>query len=393
MLDSIYVGMTGLLGYSRGLRVIANNTANMNTPGFKSSNLQFADMFYSGQSGLGEQGYGHLGHGLNTTDTALSFKSGELRQTSNTLDLAVDGDGLFVLKKESGEITYTRAGQFEFNTDGVLVTRGGGAKVMGQSADKSLVEISIAGFRTGAGKASSTISFAGNLSSTATEQTVNGVKVVDAAGGEHTLSAKFTNTGATSAGSWQVELFDGTTSVGTGQIVFIDGRPQVGSSTVSINYSPAGASPVPLTLDFSKDVTSYASGSLSTLAVGSQDGYGPGALTGVAFDNAGILILTYANGQTVKGSQLALGRFDSPDAVEAVGDNEFKAVDGRAWHQGSAATGSFGKIQSGMIELSNVDLSREFGDLVIMQRGYQASSQIISTANDMLQELFAMKSK
>jgi len=385
--------MTGLLGYSRGLRVIANNTANMNTPGFKSSNLQFTDMFYSGRNGAGAQGSGNLGHGLNTTGTVLSFKSGELRQTSNTLDLAIDGDGLFILRNASGEITYTRAGQFEFNADGVLVTRGSGSKVMGQSADGSLVEISIAGLRTGAGKASSTISFAGNLSSTGSEQTVNGVKVVDAAGGEHTLSAKFTNTDSTSPGSWKVELFDGTTSVGTGQIVFVDGRPQVGSATISITYAPGGTSPVPLTLDFSKDVTSYASGSLSTLVVGSQNGYGPGALTGASFDNAGMLVLTYANGQTVKGSQLALGRFDSLDAVEAVGDNEFKAVNGRAWHIGRATTGAFGKVQSGMIEISNVDLSREFGDLVIMQRGYQASSQIVSTANDMLQELFAMKSK
>ena len=150
---------------------------------------------------------------------------------------------------------------------------------------------------------------------------------------------------------------------------------------------------MPLTLDFGKDVTSFASGTLSTLAFASQNGYGPAALTQVAFDSAGVVSLTYGNGQAVKGSKLVLARFDSMDAVEAIGENEFKAADGKSWSTGNAGNGSFGKVQSGMIEISNVDLSREFGDLVIMQRGYQASSQIVSTANDMLQELFSMKGK
>lgn len=90
---------------------------------------------------------------------------------------------------------------------------------------------------------------------------------------------------------------------------------------------------------------------------------------------------------------MALGRFSSPDAVQAVGNNEFKAVDGKSWETGAAGGDAFGTVRSGMVEISNVDLSQEFSNLVIMQRGYQASSQVVSTANDMLTELFAMRGK
>ncbi len=138
------------------------------------------------------------------------------------------------------------------------------------------------------------------------------------------------------------------------------------------------------------DVTSFASGTLSTLALGSNDGFGAADLSSATFDSTGTLILTYANGQTVKGSRLSLGRFDTTSAVGSLGDNEFEALDGRAWHTGTAG-GAFGNVRSGKVEISNVDLSQEFSDLVIMQRGYQASSQVITTANEMLQELFSMK--
>lgn len=396
MLESIYVGMTGLLGYSRGLRVIANNTANINTPGFKSSSLQFADMFYTGgnlSGGVTSQNHDQVGFGLNTTGTTISFKQGELRQTGNDLDMAVDGQGLFVLKDADGKIGYSRAGQFKFDADGVLVTRSGEAKVMGLDSAGQFVEITLAGQMAHPGKPSSRVKFSGNLSSTATEQTVGGVKVVDAAGGPHTLSLKLTNTNAAAQGSWKVEILDGTTSVGTGQIIFRDGRPVADAALISFTYAPAGQAPMAMTLDFSADVTSFAAGNLSTLAMASQDGVAPGSLTGAAFDASGALAMQYSNGQTQKGTRLALARFDSPDAVGSVGNNQFEVLDERAWHIGAAGEGAFGSVRAGVVEISNVDLSQEFSDLVVMQRGYQASSQVISTANDMLQELFSMKSK
>jgi flagellar hook protein FlgE len=140
-------------------------------------------------------------------------------------------------------------------------------------------------------------------------------------------------------------------------------------------------------------VTSFASGNLSTLAMSSQDGHAPGNLSKVTFNERGVLVATYSNGQTLEGARLLLGRFTTPDAVEEVGSNQFAEANGIAWETGGAGEGPFGSVRAGVLEVSNVDLSREFSDLVVMQRGYQAASQVISTANDMLQELFHMKGK
>ncbi|MET3396067.1 flagellar hook protein FlgE [Variovorax sp. 1140] len=396
MLESIYVGMTGLLGYSRGLRVIANNTANINTPGFKSSSLQFADMFYTGGNlagGNASQNRDQVGFGLNTTGTAMSFKQGELRQTGNNLDMAVDGQGLFVLQDAEGKITYTRAGQFKFDDNGVLVSRANGEKVMGMDDGGTLAEISLAGQMLNQGRPTSRIKFAGNLSNTLKDQTAVGtVRVVDAGGIVHTLTAKFVTTEATTSGTtMRVDLLDGAAVVGSGSMFFIGGKPTPQTSVMNVTYVPTGQPPMTLALDFSTDVVLFAGD--VTLKMDSQDGLGPGTLTGTDFDANGVLRLSYSNGQTVKGTSLALARFDSPDAVAALGNNQFEMVNKNAWHYGKAGEGAFGSVRAGQIEISNVDLSQEFSDLVIMQRGYQASSQVISTANEMLQQLFSMKSK
>ncbi|RSZ40088.1 flagellar hook-basal body complex protein [Variovorax beijingensis] len=395
MLESIYVGMTGLLGYSRGLRVIANNTANINTPGFKSSSLQFADMFYSGGNlggGSTSQNRDQVGFGLSTAGTSLSFKQGELRQTGNDLDMAVDGQGLFALQDANGKTTYTRAGQFKFDADGTLVSRVNGEKVMGLDDRGGLVAITLAGQMMSLGRPTSRVEFSGNLSNTVTEQTIGGIAVVDASGASHTLTMKFSVVSATQSGTtMKVELMEGTTVVSTGQMVFVGGKPTPETAKMQAAYAPAGQPPMALTLDFSSDVVLFAG--QTSLKVDSQDGIGPGALSGTTFDADGNLTLNYSNGSTVKGARLALARFDSPDAVGSLGDNQFEQLDENAWHLGVAGEGAFGKVSAGRVEISNVDLSQEFSDLVIMQRGYQASSQIISTANDMLQELFSMKSK
>ncbi|HEY8360369.1 MAG TPA: flagellar hook-basal body complex protein [Ramlibacter sp.] len=392
MLASIHVGMTGLLGYAKGLRVIANNTANLNTPGYKGSTLQFTDLFYANSTGAGT-GQAKLGFGLGTAGTHVDFRQGDLRQTGNAFDLGVEGEGLFVLRDAEGRTRYTRAGQFQFDGDGKFVSRTDGSQVVGTDASGSQVDVSLAGMRVSAGKATASARFTGNLSATATTQTVNSVKVFDERGQQHDLSVVFTNTSATTPGSWKVEVLEGTTSVGTSQIVFDDGAPTAATGKLNFVYTPAGLAARPLQLDFSSDMTSFASGNLSTLAMVSQDGYAPGNLTSAAFDAQGKLVATYSNGQAVEGPRLLLARFSSPDAVEDVGGSRYAQANGIAWEDGDPAEGAFGRIRSGVLELSNVDLSREFSELVIMQRGYQASSQVIATANDMLQELFRMKAQ
>lgn len=390
MIGSIYIAMSGLHGYENGLRVIANNTANLNTPGFKGGMLQFADMFYAGAPAGG--GSGQYGLGLRTLGTLLDFKQGELQNTGNPLDLAVDGQGMFLLRDASGRLHLTRDGQFQFNANKVLVSASTSEEVLAFDASGGLAPITLSDYQLNAAQATRTIAFSGNLSSQATTFTAGNVTVIDGAGASHALSVRF-DAVAGSPGTWNVTVLDGATTVGTGQLVFgSNGRPDAAHSQLSFAYTPAGGAQVPLTLDFSQNVTSAnTDGSLSTLKMASQDGFTTGTLQSYQFDATGTLVLTYSNGQKSKGRQLALGFFSSPEAVRPTGDNEFEATGTVAWQIGRPQAGELGSIQANTVERSNVDLSQEFSNLVIMQRGYQASSQVISTASEMLNDLFGMK--
>lgn len=394
MLESIHIGMSGLIGYSKGLRVIANNTANLNTPGFKGASLQFSDMFYSSDNSAGTS---MLGHGLDTGATRLSFRQGELRGSGNPLDLAIDGLGFFIVREPDGTLAYTRAGQFSFDVSNMLSERNSGAAVMGLGKDGELLPVSLDGLASTAATPTSTVRLAGNLSSTASTQAVEGLTAIDSLGTRHTLRAVFSSASSsgsgpgTQTGRWLLQLYEGSTLVGTQPVVFSDGKPTAASERLTFQYTPAGLAGMPLVLELGSNVSSYAAGTLSSLAFSSQDGMPAGSLTATDFDADGVLKLRYSNGQSKDGIRLALARFMSEDDVLAVGGNRFVAADGASWIRGAAGDGAFGVIRAGSVEISNVDLSQEFSDLVIMQRGYQASSQIISTANELLQELFSMK--
>lgn len=396
MIDLINLGMTGMQGYSKGLKVIGNNTSNLNTPGFKSSSLQFADLLYSSGDqrwGMGHSREGQVGRGLNTLGTNLNFKQGDLRETGNSLDMAVQGEGMFTLQDADGRLHYTRAGQFSLNGDGVLVNRTDGSKVLGKDASGSSGDISVAGKRTNAGSPTSTVKFRGNLTPVDSTATVGSITVIDQQGIQHSLTLELTKDENPPITSWGFELLDGTTSIATGNLDFLGGV-FLGSQTFAVQYTPVGGSTMSLTLDFSDDVTATTFGSTtSDLSVASQDGIASGSLLGVSFDATGAMVLTYSNGQVEKGSRLLLSRFDAQDKVLAAGNNQFVVIDKEVWASGVAGEEGFGTIAGGAIEASNVDLTQELGELVIMQRGYQASSQIVTTANEMIQQLFAMRSK
>ena len=394
MLDSIAIAETGMKGYETALLTISNNTANMNTPGFKGSTTEFADLAF-GNGSLGEDGgqgsFGQPGMGLETLGTTLDFSQGEFQSTSDPLDLAVNGNGFFMTRDAEGNTHYTKDGEFKFDDSGTLVSTTTGEKVLAMDSSGALSPISIAGLNTSLPKTTTTVTFSGNLSSTATTDTISSVTVIDPSGTSHSLEVTLTPVTGT-AGSWTVALLDGATTVGTSTLKFTGNQVTPGDGALSFTYTPAGGSAMPLTLDFSSNVTSTDTGGTSSLAVASQDGYASGTLTGETFDDTGTLTLTYSNNQSVKGQQLALAQFSSTDDVEAVGNSEFKSK-GDPWQTGVAGSPQFGSIESSEIEGSNVDLSREFSNLVIMQRGYQASSQIVSTASDMLTALFGMMPK
>jgi flagellar hook protein FlgE len=393
MLDSIFIGMSGLDSFSKGIKLIGNNTANMNTPGYKGSTLQFGDLMYSGHGAAGGEDE-RTGTGVNSFGTYLNLKAGELRQTENAMDMAVDGGGLFVLRNTDGALRYTRAGQFDFDLDGRLINRNDQSRVQALNGEGGLSDVVLDKLRINPPAASKRVAFRGNLSSSATDQTISSVNVLDAQGASHSLTVKLTSRSPDKIGYWRVSVLDGAVEVGVGEIGFKDGAPITEASKVSITYTPAGQdTALPLVLDFSTEVTSFASGNLSTLAFASQDGFQAGTLSKTTVDATGTLVLSYSNGQTAKGQTLALMRYESPDAVLQAGDNQFEDAGRGGLRLGLAQQSGFGAVRAGFIELSNVDLSKEFSDLIIMQRGYQASSQIVSTANEMIQQLFSMRGK
>ena len=392
MIETIYIGMSGLTGYSSGLRGIANNVANLNTPGFKSSSLEFSSLFYSNEGSAGaRQGSvtPQFGHGVAAGQSSLNFRQGDLRQTGNSLDLAVEGQGLFVLRDAGGGLRYTRAGQFEMTQEGFLVDRVSGAKVMGLDGSGQLVEVNITAHRVNAPKSTGNMSFTGNLASSKSEETVSGLTVIDASGAQHALTATFTKETGAEELRWKVTLSEGSTTVGTATVTFVDGKPKAGTDKPGFTYKPAGQPQLALTLDLSA-ITSFASGG-AALSVTGHDGHEAAAMSKFSFTDKGALKFEFANGETGEGPRLALANVDTPQLLEAVGGNSFVAVDGAQVSYGAAGEGAFGSVRAGSVEISNVDLSQEFSDMVIMQRGYQASAQVVSTANDMLQELFGMK--
>ena len=394
MIDSIFIGTSGLQAFSEGLKVIGNNVANLNTPGFKASNSVFSNLYSADpQGGSGQPGGEHtqFGGGVTLSQTAVNFRAGELRQTGNPLDLNVNGEGFFVTRdKGAAEPVYTRAGQFEFDKDGHLVVRGSERQVIGLSATGEQIPITLDGLRLNPPKPTATIALGGNLSSSVTDFSLASVKVIDAAGGEHSLTLKFTpKTGAT--GTWTVKLMDGTTEVGSGEMQFLGSQPVAGSDSISISYTPAGVSASTLKLDFSKNVTNFDTGTSSSLAVNTSDGYAVGSLNKIAFDADGTLALSYSNGQTAKGAKVALAQFDSTARLVAQGNSGFTYAGHEGMRIGAASQGGFGSIGSNQVEGSNVDLASEFSDLIVAQRGYQASSRIVSTASELLQDLFDMK--
>src|SRR6185437_4262955 len=219
----------------------------------------------------------------------------------------------------------------------------------------------------------------GNLPSDSTTAQTIPVTVFDSLGGSHALSMVMTkNTPTTTPPpgtppppvTWTVKLMDGTTQVDTSQQLSFTTGSSASPPFMTFIFTPAGLPAMSLSFDLTVGVTSLpSSANLPTLAA-TSDGFAPGSATKETFDASGKLIVTYSNGQTADGPQLALGRFDSLDAVQSMGDGRFDAVDAGVWHTGVAASGAFGSIAAGQVEISNVDLSQEFSDLVIMQRGF-----------------------
>lgn len=397
MLGAIYIGLSGMNAYSKGLQTISNNVANLNSPGFKATSVNFTDVFNQGGGGLTFSGGAQAqqqGNGVRYGQPQIDFRQGDLRQSNSDLDLAIQGNGFLVLL-DGDKTYYARTGQFGVDEEGFISAQGTKMHLAVLDSTRQPVALNIDSKRTSAPKATTSITFADNLSSTATAPvTVSNIAVYDSVGGKHVWQVKLT-ADANNPGTWTVDVTDEnnvtlTSSNPATTIKFIGGVIDPSTSSFTLTPTPVGASQLSVKLDFS-DVSSYSSGSTSTLRAASVDGNGVGALTAVTVDPDGQVKLTYSNTKTELLGAVALADFRDPQQLERVGEGLFQNHKGGQYRLLSSASDGIGKLVSKQVEASNVDLAQEFGDLILIQRGFQASSQVVSVSNDMIQQLFGIR--
>jgi len=385
---SIYIGLSGLTAYSKGLQIVSNNVSNMNTLGYKSSTVSFGDVYGLGSSGGLDYGrYSGGGHGVSVNDVAINFNQGELRQTGRDLDLSIDGNGFFVLI--DGENTlYARTGSFAVSDEGYIVLQGTDYRLAVLDDAGRPVALNIDAYRTDPPAVTDRIKFADNISTTATSHNLPDIKVYDAEGEEHIWTVKFTRP-ETVAGEWTVAVTDKNgTEIGTKTLKFIGSTVDPETRELVFEDTANGLS---VTFDFTENVTSFSSGTVSSLRAADVAGHPTGSISTLKVNQDGKFEITYTNDEKEELGAIALADFRDPQSLEQRSKALF-AFTGFGQRQFLAASDTrVGTILGGQLEASNVDLGSQFGDLILIQRGFQASSQVISVSNDMIQQLFGIR--
>lgn len=389
MFGAIYVGLSGLNAYSRGLQQVSNNVANLNSTGFKGAAVTFSDLYQlQGRGGLSYSGgEPRSGSGVSIGETQRDMRQGELRQTERDLDLAVDGSGYLVLVR-GNETFYTRTGSFEVNRDGHIVLAGTEYRLATLDPSGRAVSVSVDAARTNPPKQSTAIRFADNLSSTGTGHTIGDVRVFGATGEAHVWRIQFAKDASAGPGNWTATVTDAAgKTVGTQSLKFNAGV--IDPSTARLTFTDEAAS---LAVDFDlSGVTSFSSGEVSTLRAASVDGHGAGTVTAIKVNEKGRLEIAYSNEQKKELGAVALADFRDPQALQQRGGGLFVNPGTAEGQLMSSEDPRAGRVVARRLEASNVDLAKQFGDLILIQRGFQASSQIISVSNDMIQQLFGIR--
>lgn len=421
--SALYSGVSGLNTNSTAMSVIGNNLANTNTLGFKGARTVFADLLSSTVNGSG--GASQVGRGVGMSKVDNLFSQGTFESTESGLDVAIEGEGFFLLKQPGDETTYySRAGAFRFNDEGYLVNpeglrvQGKGYDVNGDliAGDPTDIQVSNTGLIPGNVTttmalntnldASSPIIPVGtlfNYTDTTTFNYSSSTQVFDTLGNPHLLTTYFRKDPVT-ANTWNwywtaetsqvppVPIGDVTLGDGpSGTLTFdTDGKllgtvPLV-STTGVLNWAN-GSDPTDLTITF--DTTQFNSDSV--VISQNQNGYGAGNLTGVNINEDGIVIASYSNGEQTKIASLVLGKFGNRNGLALAGSNLYKETSASGTPRTGLPGAELGKVFTNSLEQSNVDMGTEFVKMITVQRGFQANSKIITTVDELLGELINLK--
>jgi flagellar hook protein FlgE len=401
------IALSGLNAASADLGVTANNVANVNTTGFKYSRAEFAEVFAVGTQSVSSSA---SGSGVRLSSISQQFAQGNIDFTDNALDLAIGGEGFFVLN-DNGARSYSRAGAFGVDNQGNVVNAqghrlqaypfaGNGLFNTGTPQDLQLT--------TGANPPAATTraSFGVNLPADApvplnpvfdpadpsSFNHTTSVTIYDSLGAAHTQTVYFIKDVAPNTWNTQV-LVEGTPVAGAVPIVFApDGSQQTpaGGLMPLAAYTPGtGAADITMSLDFGSATQFGNNFGVNSL---SQDGFTTGRLTGVSVDAEGVVFARFTNGQSTSLGKLALANFVNPQGLQQLGDTgwgeSFQSGDALL---GEAGTASFGNIQSGALESSNVDLTAQLVQMITAQRNFQANAQMISTADTVTQTVINIR--
>jgi flagellar hook protein FlgE len=390
--------------------VIGNNVANVNTPGFKSSSVNFQEVFSqtlrgasspSGTSTTERGGMNPMQVGLGVTVASINtnHNSGNLQPTSRMSDVAIEGKGFFVVQDGQGR-AYTRVGAFDTDGDGVLVDAEG-RKVLGwgldpltgtlpaQRTESGLEAIKIAIGSNMDAKATTKASWHKNLNSEAAIGDTQEVPftVYDSQGGTHTITVTFEKT---ADNEWSWTASGAEVDAGDGTITFdVTGHHAATTVTNALVLTPGAVSPITVDLDFT-GVTQVAGP--TTIDTDVVDGHATGTLESYTFDSKGVISGFYSNGQTRVLGQLAVANFANPGGLQKLGKSLYiESNNSGDADIGDAGTSGRGSIAPSSLEMSNVDLSEEFTQMIITQRGFQANSRIITVSDELLQELVNLR--
>lgn len=412
MMRALFAGVSGLRNHQTWMDVIGNNIANVNTVAFKASRVTFKEAFAQlvqgaaqPTSNVGGTNPIQIGAGVNLGSIDQLFTQGSLQSTGQNTDLAIQGDGFFIVDNGSRNV-YSRAGNFQIDATGRLVTPAGFV-VQGRIADAQgnfpsggqIDDVQINMGATAPARETTLAGMSGNLDSTAQigDTHTMGITVYDATGGPHDVQLAFTNTGP---GTWDWTATSATASVtpaGNGTVTFNgDGTLASftypgGAANLTITPTSGAANPFQVTFDAGTvgdidGLTGFAGS--SDAVVSNQDGYQAGNLVEISVDYRGIITGFFTNGTSRNLAQLALANFDNPSGLLRTGDNVYtESANSGIAIVNFAGDSNASSITPGALESSNVDISQEFTNMIIAQRGFQANARVISTADEMLREL------
>ncbi|MFO7644691.1 MAG: flagellar hook protein FlgE [Desulfosarcina sp.] len=405
MIGSLYSGISGLKANTSAMAVIGDNIANVDTNGFKSSRVSFANIFNSTLS----QPQLQIGRGVTLNGVDAQWHAGVLENTSSATDLSVNGAGLFVVTNPNEGVNYyTRAGSFQWDRNGHLASPDG-LMVQGYSIDTAGNVGAIGNIALPNGisapNATTNMTLGINLSSDAADgATFNtSITTFNSLGSEVILDLVFTRNG--DAWDWAASVDPAVgTCTDTGTLAFdttgaLDpaATGTIGNPLIRITGLAGAVDPMEITwtyldADGETDGSITGFGAVSARTAQSQDGYSSGRLQSVSVDENGYFTGLYSNGSLIPFAQIALADFPSYAGLAKRGSNLYS--ESMASGQpviGPPNTASLGTIAPSTLEMSNVDLATEFVEMITTQRAFQANSKVISTSDEILAELLSIK--